>query len=143
MERELILAISLAAATLLASCAISLAVLIGLPDDYFRRSRAVGSRYGKNGFLRRAGIAVKNLLGLLLVVIGTVLALPLVPGPGLLTVAAGIALLDFPAKQRLLHKLLSSPCMLRLVNRSRAFFSRAPFVMDRGAHPSRQEDDHA
>ncbi len=130
MERELILVISLGAATLFASCAISLAVLIGLPHDYFRSSRVAGGRYRENGFLGRLGTALKNLLGLLLVIIGTVLSLPLVPGPGLITIAVGIALLDFPARRRLLRGLLSRPGMLRSINRSRAIFRRAPFVVD-------------
>src|SRR5690242_6394204 len=130
MERELILGILLAAAMLFASCAISLVALIGLPRDYFRTSRVAGGSYAEKGFVGRAGIVLKNLLGLVLVITGIVLSLPLIPGPGLLTVAAGIALLDFPARRRWLYKLLRRPGMLRSINRWRAVFSRAPLAMD-------------
>jgi hypothetical protein len=130
MEREIILTALLATATMLASCVISLIALVGLPHDYFRTSRIASSRYAENGVLGKLRIVLKNLIGLALVVVGIVLSLPLVPGPGLLVVAAGIALLDLPARRRLLYKLLSRPGMLRAINRSRAAFSRAPFVLD-------------
>jgi hypothetical protein len=130
MERHLILAILMSAATLLVSCAVSLIALIGLPHDYFCASRTPRSPYATHGFLGKAGIALKNVLGLILVVIGTVLSLPLIPGPGLLIVAAGIVLLDFPGRRRLLSKLLDRTHLLRSINWLRTAFSRAPLVVD-------------
>jgi hypothetical protein len=130
MQRHLILAILLFAVTLFVSCAISLVALLGLPRDFFRTSRAPRSRFATRGFLGKAGLVVKNLFGLILVVIGIVLSLPVIPGPGLLIVAAGMVLLDLPGKRRFLHKLLSRPSLLPSINRLRAAFSRAPLIVD-------------
>jgi hypothetical protein len=130
MERHLILAILLFAVTLFVSCALSLVALIGLPQDYFRTSRTPRSQYATQGFLGKAAIILKNLLGLILVVIGAVLSLPVIPGPGLLIVAAGIVLLDFHGKRRLLHTLLNRQYLLRSINRLRAAWSRAPLRVD-------------
>lgn len=130
MERHIFLAILLSAVTLLVSCVLSLVALIGLPHDFFRTSLTPRSQYATHGFLGKAGIALKNLLGLTLVVIGAVLSLPVIPGPGLLIVAAGIVLLDFPGRRRLLHKLLNRPHLLRSINRLRTAFSRAPLIVD-------------
>lgn len=49
-------------------------------------------------FLRQA-------MGVLCVVIGLILAIPGVPGPGLVIVFLGILLFDFPGKIRLIHTL--------------------------------------
>ena len=43
----------------------------------------------------------KNALGVVVVLLGIVLSLPLVPGQGLLTILMGLMLLDFPGKRRM------------------------------------------
>jgi hypothetical protein len=65
-----------------------------------------------------------------LIVVGAILAVPLVPGPGLLIAAAGMLLLDFPGKARMLRKLLNRPTVLRPINRLRRAFARAPLLVD-------------
>ena len=130
MERNLIIAVLFFAITLFVSCAISLVALVGLPHDFFCTSRAPHSRFAAQGFLGKAGLVVKNLFGLILVVIGILLSLPAIPGPGLLMVAAGIVLLDLPGKRRLLQKLLNRSSLLPSINRLRAAFSRAPLIVD-------------
>jgi UPF0716 family protein affecting phage T7 exclusion len=77
----------------------------------------------------RVGAASKNVLGGILIVIGAILSLPGVPGQGLLTVFAGLLLLDFPGKHRLLCKILSWPRLLQSINRLRTKFSRPPLVI--------------
>jgi hypothetical protein len=130
VDRDLTLAVFLFVVTLFASCGISLAVLIGLPHDYFRTAGLQHSKYGAHRFLDRAGVVFKNLLGIALILIGAVLSLPGIPGPGLLTILAGIVLVDFPGRNRLLCKLLQRPSLLRSINRLRTAFSRVPLVID-------------
>ncbi len=68
--------------------------------------------------------------GVALVAIGALLAIPGVPGPGLLLILAGLLLLDFPGKRRLVETLLASPRLLRSLNRLRRRFSQPPLERD-------------
>ncbi len=47
----------------------------------------------------------RQLLGLLSLIVGTVLAIPGVPGPGFIFIALAIMLLDFPGKTALLSSI--------------------------------------
>lgn len=82
------------------------AVLLSLPTTYFSApapSEALARRIAR------------NLLAGALVAVGLVLALPGVPGQGLLTLAAGLLLADLPGKRRV----LGHPRVLRAVNAAR------------------------
>ena len=46
--------------------------------------------------IRWTGLILKNLLGVLLVILGGIMTLPGVPGPGILTILLGVMLLNFP-----------------------------------------------
>lgn len=129
MDEHLILAIILFAVTLISIGTISLVVLVGLPDDYLCVSRP-GNPHTRRGLLHTTGLVLKNALGSVLIVVGVILSVPLVPGPGLLIAAAGILLLDFPGKPRMLRKLLSKPEVLRPINRLRQAFARPPLMID-------------
>lgn len=129
MDEHLILAMILFALMLTGACAISLVVLVGLPDDYLCASRTVPAR-ATRGLRATGALVLKNALGSVLIVVGAILAVPLVPGPGLLIAAAGILLLEFPGKRRMLRKLLSKPTVLRPLNRLRQVFARAPLLLD-------------
>lgn len=69
---------------------------------------------------------IRNTLGCLLLVLG--LAMLVLPGPGLLTVALSLILLDLPGKQRFERKLLSSPQILRPLNALRQRYGRPPLL---------------
>jgi hypothetical protein len=127
--RYLLLAGLLLAAIVLISFAISLTVLIRLSPDYFAAGRAQSVRNGERGVVFWTGFVLKNLLGAMLVVLGAILSLPGMPGPGLLIILAGILLLDFPGKRSFLVKMLRRPFLLRSINRLRAKFSRPPLVV--------------
>jgi hypothetical protein len=72
----------------------------------------------------------KNLAGLVLVLLGAVMALPGVPGQGFLTMIIGLTLLDFPGKLALERRLVSRPFVLRQLNALRRRFRRAPLALD-------------
>jgi hypothetical protein len=80
--------------------------------------------------MRAVGIVGKNLAGAVLLVLGLVMALPGIPGQGILTMIIGITLVDFPGKQRLERRLIGRPAVLRRLNRLRARFRRPPLEVD-------------
>ena len=129
MEEHLIPAMILFAVALIAASAISLVVLVGLPHDYLCAHRP-DRAHAAGGLLDRTALVLKNVLGSVLILVGAILAVPLVPGPGLLIAAAGMLLLDFPGKARMLRKLLNRPAVLRPINRLRSAFARAPLLGD-------------
>ena len=109
--------------------AVSLIIVIGLPPDYFHATRVRSAQSANRGLFFGVGIVLKNVLGAVLIIIGVTLAVPGVPGPGLLTVVAGILLMDFPGKRILLCKILGRPSLLRAINHLRIRFSRPPLVI--------------
>lgn len=83
--------------------------------------------------MRWTGRILKNLAGLVAVAVGLVLAMPGVPGPGLLTVLIGLMLLDFPGKRRLERRLIGHPAVRGAVDRTRRRFGKPPLVLEEEA----------
>ena len=105
------------------------AVVLWLPSDYFVRGLAPGSYWGPHAIVRVAVRILKNALGWFMVPLGIFMALPLVPGPGLVFILIGISLLEFPGKRHLEERLLAYPPMLHAVNRMRQRFGRSPVLV--------------
>lgn len=116
--------------TLGASLAIVSLVLVKLPATYFKRSHNRKFLANRPPIIRGLAIIGKNLLGVVLVVVGILLSLPGVPGQGILTILLGVMLLDFPGKPRLEHWLVSRPKILRTINKLRHRFSKPSLVLD-------------
>lgn len=91
---------------------------------------ARGAAGAGHGSSFSVGIVLKNVLGAVLILLGVILSIPGFPGQGLLTMLAGVFLLDFPGKHRLLYKILSRPLFLQPINHLRRKFSRPPLVID-------------
>jgi small-conductance mechanosensitive channel len=103
-------------------------VVIHWPADYFKLAVAgADGRAVKRHVLAAIG---KNLAGVVLVLLGLVMALPGIPGQGLLTMIVGLTMIDFPGKRGLERRLIGRPHILRAINRLRARFQRAPLQMD-------------
>lgn len=128
--RQVFFAALISVGTFVGSIALSLFVLVKLPDNYFHSSHEREFWTGRHFALRMFGFFAKNLLGLFLVFLGVVMSLPGVPGQGILTILLGVMLLDFPGKRRLELKLVSRPKVLRVINRLRARFDKPPLVLD-------------
>ena len=94
-----------------------------LPADHLLARRPVHLALGKSIVARIA----LNVLGAILVMVG--IALLLLPGQGLLTIATGLILVDFPGKARLERKLLTTPAISRAVNRIRHRAGRPPLSL--------------
>jgi hypothetical protein len=74
-------------------------------------------------------VFLKNLLGAALVVLGLIMSVPGIPGPGIITIVIGLMLLDFAEKRRWARWLMSRPPILRAANRLRRKYGKPPFVM--------------
>jgi hypothetical protein len=111
------------------SAGIALVVIVRLPADYLSAPRPGGPRKVPMGGVDIVMVVFRNLLGLGLVGLGAVLVLPGIPGQGLLTILAGVLLLDVPAKRWLLTRLFSQRHLRHSINRLRARWSRPPLSM--------------
>ncbi|HEX9423558.1 MAG TPA: hypothetical protein VF899_09955 [Pyrinomonadaceae bacterium] len=112
------------------SLAIVSFILVRIPPDYFHKDRPRDLWSDRHPAVRLLGLFAKNLLGVVLVVLGILLSIPGVPGQGLLTILLGIMLLDFPGKRRLEHKLVSRPQILATINRLRHRFGKSSLVLE-------------
>ncbi len=75
---------------------------------------------------------LKNLAGLVLLVMGVIMAMPMVPGPGLLFILVGVSLLDVPHKRALELRVLRSPVVLAPLNAIRARWKQPPLQVPVG-----------
>ena len=97
-------------------------VVARLPRDFFVRDRARGRR---SLVLR----ILKNVLGVALILVGIVLSLPLVPGPGILALLLGLSLTDLPGKRRLIRAVVRRPGVSRRLNALRRRLGRPAFML--------------
>jgi hypothetical protein len=103
------------------------AILIQLPADYFSTSRSREFWTDAHPVARWAGLILKNAAGAALVVLGVVLAMPGVPGPGTLILLMGLLMMDFPGKVRLEQWLIRRPGIFAAINRLRRRYGKCPF----------------
>ncbi|HKE55861.1 MAG TPA: hypothetical protein VKB46_04135 [Pyrinomonadaceae bacterium] len=128
--RSALIGVAIFVVTFLVSLAIVSIILVKLPADHFKKDDKTKFWSGPRPALRAAGVIGKNILGVLLVIIGIVLSIPGVPGQGLLTILLGIMLVDFPGKRRLEQKLLAREEVRKTIDRLRARFNKPPLELD-------------
>jgi hypothetical protein len=126
--RNLLLLVAGYLAVLGVTLLIVVGVLAALPATYFRDdgSPRPPPQGGPAGVVGRA---LRNALGLVLIVLGLLLSLPAVPGQGVLTMLIGLLLVDLPGKRRFERKLVARPGVLEAMNRVRAWLRRPPLVL--------------
>ena len=105
-------------------------VIIKIPADYFSSQHAAELMPGKPWLMRWSAVILKNLLGVILVLVGIVLSLPGIPGQGILTILLGLILLDIPGKRPIEVRIIRRPSILKTVNNLRAKFNKSPLIMD-------------
>jgi hypothetical protein len=89
--------------------------ILRLPADYFQQeSRRPLSSWNRWPLVRWPMLVAKNLLGIVLLVAGVLMLVA--PGQGLLTIAMGIVLIDFPGKFRLERWVVTRPNVWRTLN---------------------------
>jgi hypothetical protein len=93
-----------------------------LPADYLLHEHD-GREHRMGG---RVGFVLRNILGAVLLVLG--LLMLVLPGQGLLTIVAALAVMSFRSKRRLEHWLLLRPQLFALVNHLRRRGGRPPLL---------------
>lgn len=104
-------------------------VVVKLPATYFHPDHDREILKDKSPAIRWAGIIGKNLAGVLLIVLGVVMSLPGIPGPGLVTILFGVMLVDFPGRRTLEHKIVSRPSVQKTINNLRKRFGKKPIKL--------------
>jgi hypothetical protein len=117
-------------ATFVITSAIAALIIVKLPEDYFHPSNEREFWVERHPVLRWAGLILKNIAGVLLVLVGIVMSLPGVPGPGVMTILLGVMLLDFPGKRALELKLVRRQQVRRALDRVRKRFNQPPLLID-------------
>jgi hypothetical protein len=121
-------AISVGAAVI--TLALATVIVVGWPADRFKGEGPTDVGRHPHVVIRTLAALGKNLAGAVLVLLGLIMALPGVPGQGLLTALIGLTLLSFPGKRRLERRFVRIPALLRAINRLRARFARPPLELD-------------
>ena len=120
--------ISVAAAIL--TLVLATVIVVGWPADRFKGEGPTDVGLHRHVIVRALALVAKNLSGAVLVALGLIMALPGVPGQGLLTMLIGLTLLSFPGKRRLERRFVLIPALLGAINRLRKRFARSPLELD-------------
>lgn len=115
-------------AIFIASLFIIPALIVRIRPDYFSHPQRPPSRWANSSAaVRTLVIVAKNIIGIVLMVAG--LAMLVLPGQGLLTIAVGFFLIDFPGKYRFECWLVSRRPILGPMNWLRRRARRLPLVI--------------
>ena len=115
-------------ALMLASAALMVVVIARMSPEYFVAPGAPeGSWRSRHPVLRIGARVVKNVLGVVLVLLG--IAMLVLPGQGALTILAGILLLEFPGKRRLELRIVRRRPVRLAIDWIRARVGRPPLVL--------------
>src|SRR5262249_12813808 len=100
-------------------------LVIRIPVDYLTADRpAAALLCGWHPALRGIVYGLKNLLAMVLILLGLIMLVT--PGQGLITLLAGLALLDVPGKRPIERWIVSRPPLLSAINKLRAKWGRSP-----------------
>ena len=127
--RNVGLGVLIAVVTFVVATGIVSFVVVKLPATYFHPDHDRDVLKDKPPAIRWAGIIGKNLAGVILIVLGVVMSLPGIPGPGLVTILFGVMLVDFPGRRRLEHKLVSQQRVQQAINNLRKRFGKKPIKL--------------
>ena len=129
--RSVLLGVLLFLVTFTISLAIVSFILVRIPPDYFHKDRPRDLWADRHPAVRFLGVLAKNILGVVLVVLGILMSLPGVPGQGILTILMGGMLIDFPGKHRAELWLVTRKSVFAGVNKLRAKLGRSPLLAER------------
>lgn len=103
-------------------------LVVNMPADYFvRENRRDHRPKPLHPVLRLVLIVGKNLLGLCLLLGGIVMIFT--PGQGLLSIAMGVVLMDFPGKFKLEKRVARNRPVIRSMNWIRRRWDKPPLVV--------------
>jgi hypothetical protein len=120
--------IGLSTFTLLASLFITPWLVVRIPADYFSPSAKHPQLFAnRHSAVRTLLVIGKNVLGVIFVFMGVLMLV--LPGQGVLTILAGLVLIDFPGRRRVLERLVSLHTVHRSLNWIRARAGKEPLVV--------------
>ena len=123
--------LGLSLVTLLSAVVIVPWLIVRITPDYFAHRRRPQTPWGKlHPVLRAAALAIKNALGLLLLLAGFVMLF--MPGPGVITMLIGLGLMDLPGKRALERWIVARRAIFAALNTLRAKYNHPPLE-----HPQR------
>lgn len=133
-KMQLLWGIGIFAISLLLSTFACGIVILQLREDHFHLEGAPESQTKRPPWKRTLLTLGKNILGVSLVILGLVMALPGVPGQGLLTMFIGLVLVDFPGKRDIERRIIARKAIFDGCNRLRRRFGKKPFTLDFDPH---------
>ena len=103
-------------------------IVVFLPTDYFIK---YGYRHNylfkKHPVFRYIVLIIKNIFGIFFLLLGIILLF--LPGQGILTIFAGILLLDFPKKKALIIYFIKKEKVHKAINKLRIKFNKPEFII--------------
>jgi hypothetical protein len=101
-------------------------LLIKIPSDYFVAEKREKCPWGNcPPIIRLLLLVIKNIIGVVLILSGIIMLF--IPGQGILTIMAGIVLMDFPYKYKIMRKIIKNSNILRFINKLREKANQEPF----------------
>jgi archaellum biogenesis protein FlaJ (TadC family) len=123
---------ALSLVTVLASIVFVPWAIVRIPPDYFTHRRPPEIPWNKlHPAVRPLAMVIKNLVGAALVFAGFIMLF--IPGPGVITILVGLALMNVPGKRTLERWIVSRRTVFSALNKLRAKYSHPPLE-----HPQRQ-----
>jgi hypothetical protein len=104
-----------------------LAVTRVSPDYFVSDAPSAVSWRGRHPLVRLFGHVVKNVIGVVLLIVG--LAMLVLPGQGMLTIVVALMFLDFPGKRRLTLRILRQRHVRSGIDWIRAKANRPPLIL--------------
>lgn len=127
---KVLLTIGLFVVSFVISTGVVAIVLVKLPANYFSATHAREFLPNSSWHVRWGALIVKNIIGVLLILIGIVMSLPGVPGPGVVTILLGLVMMDIPGKRPLEARIIQRPAVLKAINSIRARYNKPPLILD-------------
>lgn len=112
------------AVMLVISAALIPYLIVRLPADFYAESNHRRRLFQDHWWLRIVFLTLKNAVGAFLLVAGILMLV--LPGQGILTILAALALLNFPGKRALEMRILHRPPLLKTINWVRRRAGREP-----------------
>ena len=110
-------------------------LVVRIPADYFVPTKRPRTAFAsQHPLLRWTGLIIKNLIGALLIFSG--IAMLLLPGQGLLTIAIGILMLDFPNKHRMERRIIRVQPVHKSINWLRQKANVGPLQLEAESMPA-------
>jgi hypothetical protein len=116
--------------SLLLSFAAIAVVMVKIPANYFSSHYVQDFLPNSPWIVRWGAVILKNLLGILLIIVGIILSLPGVPGQGILTILLGLIMIDIPGKRPLEARIIKRPAVLAAINGLRLRYGKPELQLD-------------